>query len=63
MNYLLAIRSTEDHTAAIERLFVLLPCLPGSEADSEARLLQLAVARYERDAARAAALKQRGKLN
>lgn len=63
MNQLLNIQSTEAHAAAVERVFVLLPAVPGTNADLEVRLLLLAVARYERDTARAAALRLRGRLN
>lgn len=57
MSRLINIQSDDDHAAAVERLFALLPCPVGTHAELEARLIQLAIDRFERAAALAIELR------
>jgi len=58
MSRLLNIRSCEDHSAAVERIFMLLPCQPGSGSELEARRLPR-FDRSERDERHSAAFATR----
>jgi hypothetical protein len=63
MSRLLVIQSYDDHQAAIDHLFSILPAQPGSESELEARLIQLAIERFERDVARAITLRGANRLH